>query len=203
MSSQTSVVEICNMALSWLGADRITSLADGSTEANLCNLNYPITRDTVLESREWTFAVKRFTLSPDTTPPDFQWGQRFKIPTEVLRVVTVERASVVSSNELTSNMIEHEQMNWVREEDYILTDFDVVHMRGIIRIEDTTKFSPSFVHALAARLAADLAIPITRSRTLQQQMFALYGAKLEDAAATEGMQGRSKRIRSRYLAARR
>ena len=203
MSSTASVVDICNMALGWIGADRITSLDDNSNQANLCNLNFPRSRDTVLESREWTFAVKRFTLTPSGDAPEFTWSSEFLIPHEVLRVLTVERASVVSSNELTSNFIEHEQMNWVREGQFILADQDIVHMRGIIRIENTKFYSESFVHALAARLAADLAVPITRSRTLQQQMFALYGAKLEDAAATEGMQGRSRRIRSRYLQARR
>lgn len=203
MSSTASEVDICNMALGWIGAGTITSLADETVEANLCNLNYPRSRDTVLESREWTFAVKRYTIQADTVEPEFNWGAQFQIPTEVLRVLTVERESVVSSNELTSNAIEHEQMDWVREQDKILADQDVIFMRGIIRLENTTKFSESFVHALAARLAADLAVPITRSKTMQAQMYSLYQAKLMDAASTEGMQGRSKRIRSRYLAARR
>jgi len=191
------------MGLGWIGADRITSLDDDSTQANLCKLNYETIRDTVLESREWTFAVKRFTLLPTGETPEFNWGQAFELPTEVLRVLSVERESVVGSNELTSNFIEHEQMNWVREGSEILADWDSISMRAVIRITDTAKFSPSFVHALAARIAADLCIPITRSKTLQQQMFVLYGAKLDDAASLDGMQGRSKRIRSRYLAARR
>ena len=203
MSSTASEVDIANMALSWLGADRITAFDDNTTEANLVNLNYPRSRDTVLESREWTFAVKRMTLTPDGDPPDFDFSQRFLIPAEVLRVLTVDRRNIVSPNELTFNFIEGEQQNWVREGRYILANNDIVFVRAIIRIEDTQKFSESFVHAVAARLAADIAVAITRSRTLQQQMFALYDAKLQDAAATDGLQGRSKRIRSRYLAARR
>jgi hypothetical protein len=198
MSSLSSVVDICNMALGWIGAERITSLADVSEQANLCNLNYAISRDTVLESREWTFAVERFSLNPTGVVPAYDWGYEFVIPTEVLRVLTVDRptAGVLGGPE-------HEQENWVREGNSILMNRDTLTMRAIVRIEDTTLFSSSFVHALAARLAADLCIPITRSKTLQQQMFVLYGAKLEDAASADGMQGRSKRIRSRYLSARR
>lgn len=203
MSSLQSEVAICNMGLSWLGADRITSLDDESEQANLCKLNYATIRDTVLEAREWTFAVKRFTILPTGDTPEFNWSQEYNLPTEVLRALTVERKSVVGSNELTSNFIEHEQMNWVREGNKILADWDSISLRAIIRIEDTTMFSPSFVHALAARIAADLTIPITRSKTLQKQMYALYLAKLADAASLDGMQGRSKRIRSRYLSARR
>ena len=203
MSSTASVVDICNMALGWIGANRITSLEDNSEEAQLCDLNYERSRDVVLEAREWTFAVKRFTLLPDSETPEFTWSNQFKIPTEVLRVITVEREAVVSSNELTHNMIEHEQMNWVRELDFILADQEEVLTRCIVRITDTAKFSEAFVHALAARLAADLSVPITRSKSMQQQMFALYDLKLRDAAVMDGIQGRSKRIRSRYLAARR
>ena len=203
MPSTASEVDIANVALGWIGADPITSFDDPSTQAQLIKLHYPRTRDVVLEVREWTFAVKRFVLEPDSEVPLFQWGAQFTIPTEILRVLTVEREQVVSSNELTSNFIEHEQINWVKEADKILADQDVIFMRAIIRIISTQEFSEGFVHALAARLAADIAISITRSSSMQQQMFALYGAKLADAAASEGMQGRSKRIRSRYLAARR
>lgn len=203
MSSLLSKVEICKLALAWLGAGHITSLDDSSEEARLCKLSYETSRDTVLESREWTFAVKRFILTPTNDDPKFYWAKEFVLPTEILRVLTVERQSIVGSNELSSNLIEHEQMNWVREEDKILANWDSISIRAIIRITDETKFSPSFVHTLAARLAADLAIPITRSKTLQEQMFALYQAKLSDAASLDGMQGRSKRIRSRYLSARR
>jgi hypothetical protein len=152
----------------------------------------------VLESREWTFAVKRFSLTPTGVTPEYDWAYEFVIPTEVLRVLTVDRPTV---GLLGSS--ENEQEDWVREGNSILMNRSTLTMRAIIRVVNTTLFSASFVHVLAARLASDLAIPITRSKALQQQMYALYGAKLEDAAKTDGMQGRSKRIRSRYLSARR
>lgn len=203
MGSQASEVDICNMALTYVGAQTITSLDDEQERARLCKLHYPRVRDTVLGDREWTFAVKRFTLSPDVTPPLFNWGNRFLIPSEVLRVLSAERESIISSDTLTSNLVEHEQINWVREGQYILADEDVVYVRALVRIESTAEFTEGFVHALAARLAADLAMPIVRSRSMADQMYALYTAKLRDAAVEDGLQGRSKRIRSRYLSSRR
>ena len=104
MSSTASEVDISNMALGWLGADRITSLDDESVEAQLCKLNYPRSRDVVLEDVEWTFAVRRFILSPDPVVPLFNWGKKFLIPTEVLRVLTVERDNIVSINRRIKSM---------------------------------------------------------------------------------------------------
>jgi len=202
--STASVVNICNMALGWIGGDRITSLGDDSTRANLCNLNYPRSRDVVLEAREWTFAVKHQLLSPDAAAPSNpEYGQRFFIPTDILRVLTVHQPVDFGADQLTAGLIQAEQIPWVREGRYILCNFDEVSMRGIQRIESTGEFSESFVHALSARLAADLAIPLTESKELQQQMYSLYLEKLDDASATDGMQGRSQRIRSRYLQSRR
>jgi hypothetical protein len=48
-----SEVSICNRALAMLGANTITSLQDGSTEANVCNAVYADARDAVLRSHPW------------------------------------------------------------------------------------------------------------------------------------------------------
>lgn len=199
MSSTASEVDICNMALGWLGSEGIMSLDDPSTQAILCKLNYPRSRDVTLEAREWTFAVYRIVLTPEIDAPEFQWTKKLLIPTDMLTVLTVDRENNAEQGLMTNSMYQQEQAAWVREGQYILCDLDVAYVRGIKRIEATTLFSESYVHALAARLAMDLAIPITRSKTLLQGMTALYMAKLQDAAAIDGLQGRSQRIRSRYL----
>ena len=55
----TTETEICNIALGYLGANRITSLdiEEDSTEHLLCSENYEILRDAVLEEREWTLQL--------------------------------------------------------------------------------------------------------------------------------------------------
>jgi hypothetical protein len=60
---------------------------------------------------------------------------------------------------------------------------------GLKQVTDTAKFSPLFVQALAARIAADAAIPMTENRQLQVDMWGLYGDKLREAAARDGQQG--------------
>ena len=67
------------------------------------------------------------------------------------------------------------------------------------QVTDTSKFSPLFVQCLQARLAADMAIPLTSNGKLEEAKWTLYNAKLRGATSRDGQQGKSRRIRSRWL----
>lgn len=203
-----SPVEICNLALGWLGGDLIISLDDPSVEAKLCKANYALLRDAVLEEREWTFAVTRLEPVALLAGPVYGFDKAFQIPVEVIRILQVSRAGEVIDGAIIEGSFlsatrggtgtgRETRIDWVREGDKILANNSAsIFIRALIRIEDTTKFSPAFDQALAARLAMELAIPITNSRTLQQDMAGLYAEKVRLAAASDGLQGRSQRVRA-------
>lgn len=71
-----SEVSICNMALFRIGhSQRIDSLSEASVPAELCKQIYPIARDLLIESWDWTFARKRVALASvgdEPTDWDFQ-----------------------------------------------------------------------------------------------------------------------------------
>ena len=180
-----SQTQICNLALGWLGQTLLTSIKDPGTAAQLCRDNYDGARDAVLEDHAWVFANARRQLSPDTIPPDFGFEQRFRLPADTIRVLSAN-ATVRDDN----------QTQWVREGNFLLSSHDVLYMKYTRRVIETALFSPNFVQALAQRMAADMAIPITESRSMQEHHWQLYTRKLEDAAATDGMQGTNQRIRS-------
>ena len=46
-------IQICNLALSWLGANRILSFDENSNESRLCSDVYEPLRQAVLEERAW------------------------------------------------------------------------------------------------------------------------------------------------------
>lgn len=54
--------EIVNLGLVRLGATRITSLSDGSNNANEANAIYTLIRDEVLRAHPWNFATRKQTL---------------------------------------------------------------------------------------------------------------------------------------------
>lgn len=179
-------IDICNQALGWLGANLITSFDDQSKEANLCQANYSYLRDAVQECAEWSFCIKRVELAELSDSP-LGYGVAYQIPDDCLRVVSASK-----NGQFTV------QMEWVLEDRKILTNNGSCYIRYISRIEDPVRFSPNFVTALAYRIAADLAIPLTKSRTLQQQMLSIYEKRVDEAMGMDGMQGRTRRMRSSW-----
>jgi len=190
MGVQTSEVSICNQALGWLGADSITSLSDNSTTAELCKNNYPVLRDAVMTEMAWTFATARYK---SVTADRDDWGIKYKhpVPTNWLQVLRVYR-KVTNNSKLDS-------VGWVREGNFILTTEDTVYLWGIDQVVSTSLFSPAFGQCLAARIAADLCIPITQNVTQQGTLWQLYGAKLDKAAMADGLQGSNETIQSEEL----
>lgn len=184
----TSEVSICNLAISWLGGNQISALDEETVEATLCNANYDTVRDFVLESRDWTFAATRDTLTPLVAAPDFEFTYQFQLPSDLIRLTMVDSIATLNYGE-----------NWVREGAVILADVDTLYVKYIKRETDPTKFSPGFVQCLAARIAANIASPLTGSKALKDEMEALYGALLETGGAMDGMQGKNIPLRSNRL----
>jgi len=187
-----SEVSICNQALSWLAGNLITSLDDDTNEAKLCKANYDNARDAVLEDRAWTFATTRYRWTPLASAPAFGYSHAFLIDPEVLRILEVRETDTNKANGANN-------MDWRREGNTIVCNEDTIYVKALRRIVDTSKYPPAFVQCLAARIAAEIAIPLTESRGYQQDMWNLYFSKLETAAATDGMQGSTDIIESRRL----
>lgn len=190
--------QIANLALSWLGQNLINSLGDNQNEAKIMNANYELSRDKVLEDRAWTFAIRREILSPILPAPVFGEGNAFLIPSDVVRVHRVFRptGSSISPTLQTHNL---NNARWVREGDKIFAREEIVWAVFIIRVTNTQLFSPGFVHALAARLAADTAMTFTENEKLQTRMEERYDTKMGEATFADGSQGRTEVIQSTRL----
>src|SRR3546814_2945523 len=83
----TSVVSICNRALTLLGQKTITSLEDNSQAARLCVESYGPTRDAVLRDHPWNCAIARADLAALSEAPAFEFGRQFQLPPDCLRVL--------------------------------------------------------------------------------------------------------------------
>jgi hypothetical protein len=192
----TERVDIANQALLWMGEDVITSFEDESVRANIMKVNYIPTRDGVLESHEWSFAIERWIPGKLTDDPIYGGLNAFSVPPEILRVLTVERR--YDTPAINNKIGSYEQLDWVLEYDRILCNEEVIHCRGIRRIEQEGRFSPLFVQAFAAKLAALTALSLTASVEIQANMYALFDRFMATAKSRDGLQGRSKRLRSRW-----
>jgi hypothetical protein len=185
-------VNVANLALGLIAGGRIASFDDATKRAQKVREVFDFTRDAVLEDRDWSFAMDRFVVSRDPAAPAFGYPSRYELPSAALRVVTAEEDGT--------------PVDWVKEGRYVLADTEALSLevRAVMVVVDPARWTPGFVQAFAARLAAELALPLTEKATIQADMWALYQKKLDDAAANDGRgAGRSQRVRANKLKMRR
>lgn len=179
-----SPLEICNAALSKVGANRITSLTEDSKEARLCNSLYDPLRKVVEASHPWKFCTNRMQLALMVDTPIFGYARMFEIPLSVLRVLEVNCDNYPFSNETYNG------------KNVIATDASTCFIVGIIDNPNTTMWTPTFDDALSWRLAADLAYPLTQDETVTQNMFQMFERAVSYARSYDAQSGGRGQVRA-------
>ena len=178
----TSETDICNLALSRLGRQLITSLTEGTTAADRCVLHYPLSRDTVLRAHPWNFAVRRVTLALSATTPNHEFTYQHALPTDCLKVVR-------TSWDADGLSIEHRI-----EGRFILCNETTVKIEYIARMTDVAQFDELFVDVLAQRLAAEMCMVFTDNQSLTRSLLEVYAAKLDEARGVDAQEGTPREI---------
>ena len=165
-----SAVEICNKALYLIGQESIAAIdpPDDNDRARLCAAFYASSRDATLRAYEWNFAIRRDTLVLDGTAPENGYAAQYVLPTDpyCLRVLELN---------------DDPEAEWVIEGRRLLTNESEAIIKFIARITETGYFDSLFEDTLAARLAMDLAMPVTKKYELMESMAKLYEYKLNEA----------------------
>jgi len=168
-----SNVDICNQALTFLAADRITSLTQNSENARRCNAIFEQTRDEVLRGHPWNFAMERVSLAVLDDEPTYEFSVAYQLPADCLRVVSTNTTD----------------MEYKIEGRKLLCDYTGVKIRYIKRIEDPVQFDANFIEALAAKIATKLAYAITESKTLFDASVKWYAEIMADARSADAQEG--------------
>lgn len=159
-----TAIAACSLALVKVGARTISSLDDGTEEAEVSAAIYGPTRDALLSSYPWVFATKLAGLARLVTAPDADWQSAYQLPVDVLVLRSVGRSG-------HSDNIPFE----VRQTQ-LLTDSDEALVQYTFRPAEAAT-PPYFDDALVARLAAELVIPLTDSTTRFDMLFRVAEAK--------------------------
>jgi hypothetical protein len=182
MPTATSDVQICNIALTRLGNERVlTALTQANKEGRLCALHYPLARDAVLAAHPWNFAVRRVDLALEDATPPFEYTYRYPLPSDCLKVIRTEDEAAGFSDDY--------RIESVASGLVLLSENSVVAIEYIARIEDVALFSPLFVDVLAQRIAAELAPAFADSQSMAQQLWQIYEAKLREARSVDAQEG--------------
>lgn len=210
-----SEVDICNLMLSRLGDDATVSSLnppEGSAQAEHCAMFYPIARDSLLELHDWGFATRRVALAETALPSNAGWLYAFLVPSDCIKIIAVLPPDAADNYTATLGNIpgyrdygssQYDTNNlrsFYMPQDFqlesddngnaiILTNQPSATARFLIRVTDTTKFSPLFVDVLGWYGAHMLAGPLIKGdvgaaeskRCLQIAMNLMSKATASDA----------------------
>lgn len=155
----TSVTDICNWALSEIGVAEITSITDGSVEADACLRLYDLVRRGELADHNWVFALERFELTADATNPPWGKDRRYLLPPNWIRMAWPYREDDDTGRD------------WEVEGRYILSDEkSPLRIRCVVDVEDVSLWHAKFPEVVAKKLGSELAIPLADSRGLKEMM---------------------------------
>jgi len=179
MPSDTDVV---NVAMRLIGQSPITSLSDGSTNANTADDIYTEVRDDLLRSHPWNFATKRVQLARSSTDPGFEFDHAYVMPSDWLRTISVHD----NDNGHGTVLYRTEQ---VGGQNVIVASSDAIYLRSVAVVTDPNFMSADFRRAFALSLARDLSIPIASSNSMQAQYSTEASRALARARSSDAMGG--------------
>lgn len=193
-----SKVTICNMALQNIGAKLITSLSEGSANADECNARFDEARRALLSMHLWNFATKRVMLNVDTETPAFNYAYQYTLPSDLVYLVQTRleegyQSSLASSREnpsiIDNNFYEDRIDKYRIEGNKLLTNSASV---GIVYIADETNtelYSPTFTQLLARFLGSLIAYRIKGSSSERDTQYKLFTEELEYYQSIDSQQG--------------
>jgi hypothetical protein len=172
---------ICNSALSKLGNNRINSLTEGTTAANLCLEQYGKLRDHLLRSHDWNFAASRVKLAQFSSTPAFGYNFQYALPSDWMRTISVH-----PGDRRKGHVTDYATESTEAEGRVLRTDCPDVHLRYVRKVGDPNVMDPAFREALAWRLAMELAVPLAKSGSLRDRMAAGFDDALAIAKSIDG-----------------
>ncbi len=174
-------IDLVNAALIKLGAYKIISLSDGSTEADIANTLYTPVRDGMLALYPWGFSTAQIVLSTPTTPPTADYTYAFSLPSDHVRTLSVGdgTASQGATYRVQGTTIE--------------TDAPQITLSYIRRGSESTQ-PPHFNLAFIARLAAEFCLPLTENTSRAETLYRLADRELLNARGLDAQQDTPTRL---------
>lgn len=171
----TSVVDLCNLALSHIG-DRATLTSidppEGSAQAEHCARFWPIARDEMLSMADWGFASQSTALAVQSSEDNPKWSYAFALPADFL----VAREAILASDQETTlypGSPHFEIASNGLNQPVLYCNSDAVYLRYTRRAADPSIYPGKVVIGAAYLLASYLAGAIVKGRAGMQTSVAM------------------------------
>lgn len=179
----TSIVGICNMALSNIGKKTIADINEASTEARTCKLHFPLTRDTLLQCYPWEFAKTVSTLAAVANAREERWAYAYARPAGCLKPIRI-----VPEVDIPEDA---DQIPYEASEGLIYCSEAAARLEFIQKFDDPARFPPMFCEALIWALAAKIAIPLTADQAIRKDAYQIAAQTLGAAQMADANENHS------------
>lgn len=176
----------CNMALGYLGAEGFQDLAQSRHKnAEYCNRYFDSALRSTLAGADWNFARVRRTLAAHAESPPDDWSYAYSFPSDCVKF-----RRFVEINRRTNTPTPFEvSLDPTKSNKWILTDLSPA--QGILTayISNLTLWDAEAFEALTWKIAALIAVPITRKLEVAQGYENIFQAKLRTAHVSDANEG--------------
>jgi hypothetical protein len=186
------MLNIANNALHLLGHDGITTIHEDTKEGKLCKFFYAVAKASTLRSHPWNTATVREMIPEiaiDEMPvyeAKLGFQHVYQLPPTCLRVIQVDE-----------NLRSCNNTWWKVEGSRLYTTSPITYITYISDIDDIR--DPMLQEAITYKLASALAFPITGDPQAAVVYTQLYEARVREAKAVDGLEGRSEMMVNNVL----
>ena len=147
MTSIATDEDIVNLALSRIGAKKITVLAtDTTVEAVQARVVYFNARDNLMRAHTWNFLSLRVQLTDSGVDPVFGWDNGFLLPSDFLRLISVHATN--DNQDQIPYRLEKQSISATLK-DVLLINSSTCWIRYVYLETDPSKRAAGFQDALA------------------------------------------------------
>lgn len=188
-----SKVEIVNIALSRLGADSINALTEATEGARQANLLWDSVRDIVLRDFPWNCATKTGPLAQVGSSPHPEWEYTYQYPADCVYARRIFNGGSKAKKDPEEFRVAIASSGSTK---IILARIPEAFLEYTARITDPNLYDGLFVDALAWRLGAEMAMPVTGNAAYMEKFLEAYRQSLIIAYGIEANEGREPLIHS-------
>jgi hypothetical protein len=163
-----SRIDLCSRALLKIGANVVSSLDEGTAEADVASNLYDYVRDGLLSAHPWHFATTQRTLAALSSEPIGDFANAFALPADCLRVLSAGSARRGAG--LAYTILDRR----------LHTNAAEVTLTYVFRANEED-FPPFFDKVLIAQLAAEFCIPLTDSTSRWDSLRKVADSELKQA----------------------
>jgi len=183
----TTVTDICNAAISHCGTrSKISSITEGSPEANACLTHFAMVRDATLRAYDWNFARLTVSLAQLANPPA-RWLYKYAVPVDCLRLRRLNDAPMPWPETLYEFAADKDNTGaYIR---VILGNTGPVSAIYTAQVTDPNQWDAGFADAVSYGLANRICFELTGKEERVRALAQMWQGALREAGAEMANEG--------------